>query len=101
MKLINFVKANKTLFVIALTIVVILWLRAVFSGQLILSQTLNLGFLQIRYYGIIIAMAVLVGYFFAIRRAPKYGISNNDTDSIIFWILVCTRNHLRQSQAPA
>lgn len=88
MKILHFVKANKIWFVVALSGIMIFFLFNVLSGRLILPQALNLGLFQIRFYGIIIAFAVMVGYFFAIRRSPKYGLSNNEADSIIFWVLV-------------
>lgn len=60
----------------------------VFSGNLILPQFFRLGSFVFRYYGIIMAIAVLAGWFLAKKRASKYGINGQIADDIIFWTVL-------------
>ena len=64
------------------------FLKVVFSGHVVVLQTLNLGFFTVRYYGILMALAVLAGYMFARRRVSDYGITLEQADDLIFWLIV-------------
>jgi phosphatidylglycerol:prolipoprotein diacylglycerol transferase len=67
----------------------LLWFfRAVFAGQIILPQQLHVGPVTIYYYGLIMALAVLTGYLFALKRAPGYGITREQADGVIAVIIV-------------
>ena len=46
----------------------------------------HLGPLQVRWYGVFAALAVLAGYFLAARRAPKFGLNRNDAADLL---IVC------------
>lgn len=61
-----------------------LFLEPIFLGDAILPQSFHLGRLAIHYYGLILALAVFVARFIALRRAPQYGISRDQADEIIF-----------------
>lgn len=63
-------------------------LARVFSGSVVLPQSLELGPITIRYYGLIMASAVMSGYFFALRRSGKYGLSKTEAERLIFWAVV-------------
>jgi phosphatidylglycerol:prolipoprotein diacylglycerol transferase len=69
---------------------VALWgfLAPVFSGAAVLPQDFHVGPLAIHYYGVILAVAVLVARFIALRRAAQYGLSSQRADEIIFICLV-------------
>lgn len=75
---------------VAVVFVVILWgfLAPVFSGEAILPQSFHIGPLSVRYYGIILALAVLAARFIALKRAPRYGLTAEQADQIIFICLV-------------
>lgn len=64
------------------------WFYLVFSGELILSPTLNLGVLQLRYYGIVLAIAVLLAYVVALKRRIKFGITQAQAEKIIFYAIL-------------
>lgn len=69
---------------------VILWLllRPVFSGDVILPQTLSLGWFQLRYYGLILTLALIAAYWLAVRRASAYHVSRAQLDQLVVWIVV-------------
>lgn len=60
----------------------------VFSGSVVLQQTLHLGPLSIQYYGLILAIAVLAGYILAMRRRVDFDLSSEQADAIIFTVIV-------------
>ncbi len=75
---------KKYWFVIVLIATVIAWwFSLVFSGQIILSQSFNLGFLNIKYYGLAIAVSILAAYFLALHRRSPYELSEQQADKII------------------
>ncbi len=59
-----------------------------FGGKLQISPLINLGFFQIRWYGLIMALAVLVGYFFARKNSWRFGISQDAIDDYVFWLVI-------------
>lgn len=59
-----------------------------FSGHFILPQFFSIGSLSIRYYGLFMALAVAVGFYLAIKRAPKFGIEEKAAENIIFWLVI-------------
>lgn len=64
------------------------FLKLIFSGNIILPQYFNLGPVTIHYYGIIMAAAVAAGFYFALNRAPKYGVNLKTAEDLIFWIII-------------
>ncbi len=40
------------------------------------------------YYGVFMALAVAAGYWLAVKRSKKYGISLDQADKIIFWVII-------------
>ncbi len=48
----------------------------------------HLGPLEVRWYGVFAALAVLAGYFLAARRAPKYGLNRNDAADLLITCVV-------------
>lgn len=69
-------------------VILAIFLYVVLSGRLILPQTFSLGPIVIHYYGIIMALAVGSGYYWAKKRAAKYSIDAKTADDIIFWLIV-------------
>lgn len=70
------------------TILLAAFLRQVFFGRLILPQTFFLGPVVIHYYGLIMALAVGSGIYWAIKRAAEYGIDAKKAEDLLFWIAV-------------
>lgn len=65
-----------------------IFLSLVFRGRLILPQTFRLGWINIHYYGIIIALAVACGYYLAEKRREEFGITYAVAQNLLFWIIV-------------
>ena len=59
-----------------------------FSGKLQLNPVIDLGSFSLRWYGLILAGAILAAYFFARKNAWKFGISANDVDDYSFWVAI-------------
>lgn len=49
---------------------------------------LELGPVTIHYYGVIIALAILTAYFLARKQAWRFGLSTNEVDKYIFWLII-------------
>lgn len=79
--------ATKKLFITILLIGLIFFLSQVFSGRLVLSQTFSIGFVTIHYYGLIMALAILAGYFYALWSAEKFGFTKEQTENLVVWII--------------
>jgi len=81
----NFYKIGLVILAVAV-VASAMWgfLGPVFSGEIILAQDFYLGSLRVHYYGIILALAVFVARFIALRRASEYGFKSERADQIIF-----------------
>ncbi|MDP2933026.1 MAG: prolipoprotein diacylglyceryl transferase [bacterium] len=60
----------------------------IFSGAIVLPQTLKVGFFSARYFGLIFALAVWAGYRLAEKRAPLFGVSAEQADNIMIWLMI-------------
>lgn len=60
----------------------------VFAGQLFINPIFSLGIFVIRWYGLILAVAILTGYFLARKNSWKFGISAADVDDYSFWAVI-------------
>jgi phosphatidylglycerol:prolipoprotein diacylglycerol transferase len=69
-------------------LIIAFFLGRVFSGRLILPQTIDAGFLHIHIYGIFIALAVIAAWLLAIKRSEQYGISREQIDNILLFVLI-------------
>ena len=67
---------------------VVFSLSRVFSGEWVLPQIFNVGPVSIRYYGITMALAVGAGWWLALRRASRYGFTNEQADVLFQWLVV-------------
>ena len=72
------------------------FLKLVFSGQVIVSGILlKLGPFQIRWYGVLIVIGILLAYTIAKRRAVREGVKEEDLLGALFWGvivgIVCAR----------
>jgi phosphatidylglycerol:prolipoprotein diacylglycerol transferase len=63
-------------------------LYLVFKGALTAPQMIHLGPLPIRYFGIVLALAVLAAYKLALKRASLYQIVRAKAEDTIFWVIV-------------
>ena len=71
-----------------LLFIIFFLLKKVFSGQIILPQGFSFGIFHIRYYGLCLAAAVAAGYWLAIVRAEKFGLSAQDAEDRLFWLVL-------------
>ena len=63
-------------------------LYLIFQGKLITPQALHLGPLHVRYFGIVLALAVLAAYVLALKRASLYQINKDEAEDFVFWVIV-------------
>ncbi len=49
---------------------------------------INLGFLKIYTYGLIVAIAFLTGLWFSLREAKRRGINKNNVEGLVFYIIL-------------
>lgn len=64
------------------------FLWGVFSGRLILPQLFHLGPFTVHYYGIVMALAVLVGFYFAEKRANQFGLDEDTRGNLLVFVVV-------------
>ena len=63
------------------------FLAQVFSGQLILPQALSLGPVTIRYYGLIMAAAMLTALLYARKTAAAYGYTPEQAEDLALYLV--------------
>ena len=66
----------------------VFYLVPAFRGEIDILSGLYLGSVHIRFYGLLMAMAVLVGFFIASWYAPKFGIEKKDVEAALPWVVV-------------
>jgi phosphatidylglycerol---prolipoprotein diacylglyceryl transferase len=85
-------KAKKNILAIlgclGLGIILFFLFRAVFSGAVILPQVFHMGPLAFRYYGVILALAIVLAYWLAAFRAPQYGLNAAQLDRVLLVLVV-------------
>src|SRR6185436_1356761 len=59
-----------------------------FTGRIIINPVISLGSFQIRWYGLILAAAILVSYAIARKNSWKFGISQSNVDDYAFWAVI-------------
>lgn len=59
-----------------------------FSGQLNVSPEIQLGPVVLRWYGVILGLSILIGFFLARKNSWRFGISINDVDDLSFWLVI-------------
>lgn len=64
------------------------FLAMVFSGRVILPQSFNLGPLTVRYYGVLMAAAILAGFALAQSRLKQYGVDAKFAEDLLFWLII-------------
>lgn len=87
MKFTGSTKSIALVFFIALAILVFLYLF-VFTGQIVLPQFFNIFGYKIYYYGLILALAVGLAYFYARRRLSTINLSTDNFDNIVVLLIV-------------
>ncbi len=65
-----------------------LFLPQVFSGNWVLPQFFSIGPITIHYYGITMALAVASAWWLASKRAPQYGLTQEQVDTLSLWLVV-------------
>ncbi len=69
---------------------VLLWrelVGPVFAGNLVLPQQFHVGSLTVHYYGILLAVAVVVARYVAVQRATWYGIAKDQVDNYALFLV--------------
>ncbi|MBI2607507.1 MAG: prolipoprotein diacylglyceryl transferase [Candidatus Doudnabacteria bacterium] len=59
-----------------------------FAGKIIISPVIDLGIFTIRWYGLMIALAVLTGFLVARKYAWKFGIDARQLTDFAFWLVI-------------
>jgi len=66
-----------------------IYMPQIFSGELFPNPyVINLSFIKIRWYGLLIAAAILVSYFWSLETAKKSGLDTNKFESLIFYLVL-------------
>jgi phosphatidylglycerol---prolipoprotein diacylglyceryl transferase len=65
-----------------------LLLQPFFTGHIILPQSIHIGKVGIQFYGMLLGLGALAGYWLAMRRKQIYQISSEIADNIIFFALL-------------
>ncbi len=65
-----------------------IFLRLVFLGKLVLPQVYFIGPIKIHYYGLIMAVAVIAGFYLAWKRREQYQLSEKSAEDIMFWAII-------------
>lgn len=63
-------------------------LQPFFTGRIVLPQNIHLGGLRIQFYGIILGLAALAGYWLANKRREKFNIPSNEADKIMLILII-------------
>lgn len=63
-------------------------LYIIFQGRLVAPQTIHIGSFPIRYFGIVLALAVFAAFTLAINRPQIYRVPKDKAEDIIFWTIV-------------
>lgn len=63
-------------------------LQPAFSGRITFPQNIHLGGLRIQFYGILLGLSALSGYWLATKRREKFGISLEQGDLIILLLII-------------
>lgn len=63
-------------------------LQPVFAGKIILPQAFFVGPLEIRFYGVGMALAVLAGYWVARANAWRFGLAVDEITRVVFWAVI-------------
>ncbi len=81
---------KKTILIGSVVLVALLGLLKVyiFSGDVILPQFFSIFGLKIYYYGLCMALGVLVAYYFAKSRLESYGIKQSDLDNLVLILII-------------
>ncbi|MDP3993714.1 MAG: prolipoprotein diacylglyceryl transferase [bacterium] len=74
--------------VIFLPVFIVFYVIPAFGGEIDLLPGFQAGPVYIRFYGLLMAAAVLVGFFVASRYAPRFGIEKKHIEGALLWIAV-------------
>lgn len=73
--------------IIAVLLIYFVFIPA-FAGRVLINPSFSMGFLEIRWYGVILAAAILAGYLVARQNSWRFGISSTDIDDFSFWAVI-------------
>ena len=59
-----------------------------FAGRIFIEPAINLGLFQLRWYGLILAAAILASYLVIRKNSWRFGISLEDADDYAFWVVI-------------
>lgn len=59
-----------------------------FQGHLLVSPVITIGAFELRWYGLIIGIAILAAYLVSRKYAWRFGISQEDIDDFTFWAVI-------------
>lgn len=75
--------------IIFIIVVIVFYFVPAFRGDIIVSPDLHLGPVRLHWYGITMALAILVGFIFAYRMAaPRLGISPASVERALLWLVL-------------
>ena len=63
-------------------------LQPFFTGRIVLPQNLHIGGLRIQYYGIVLGLAALAGYWLAVKRSNEFKIDREQVDTVALVLIL-------------
>ena len=79
---------TKNITIVLIFVGLIYFFSQVFSGSIILPQSFSFGPLTLRYYGLFMAFGVAAGFYLAVKRADRFGLTSKEAEDILFWVIV-------------
>lgn len=77
----------KIVVIVCLVVGLLFVLSRVFQGAWVLTQSFSLGPLTVHYYGITMALAIGAGWWLALQRASRFGITTVQADFLLQWLV--------------
>ena len=78
-----------TLVGLVLSLVLTVWMSQVFAGQITLNPAvLHLGPVVIKWYGLIMASAIAVGYAWSHARLVANKVDSEQADQLLWWVVI-------------
>lgn len=81
-------KVTKVIFFIACALAVFLYFVPAFRGEIQVRSVIDLGPIVIRWYGLIMALSILAGYFIARKYSWRFGLDRKEVENLAFWLVI-------------
>ena len=76
------------LVILAAALLIYFYFVPAFAGKIAVQSAVGIGPISIRFYGIIMALSVLLGYLLARMHSWRFGIDKDEVDNLAFWLTI-------------